>query len=139
MFTPRTPRVRLPYHTTLETFDFSFQPRNDERQVRELATLQWVDAAANLVTRGPPGIGKPHIIIGWPALAGIQARYSVPYITIQDLVAALRQGRQRIGSPPGRRSMPARSCSASTRWASTDVACAADAEAAAAAFRATAP
>jgi DNA replication protein DnaC len=50
--------AHLPYHKTLDTFDFGFQPSIDARQVRELATLQWVDAAANLVALGPPGVGN---------------------------------------------------------------------------------
>jgi DNA replication protein DnaC len=56
--TSRTQMAQLPYHKTLDTFDFGFQPSIDARQVRELATLQWVDAAANLVALGPPGVGK---------------------------------------------------------------------------------
>ena len=56
--TSRTQMAHLPFHKTLDTFDFGFQPSIDERQVRELATLQWVDAAANLVALGPPGGGK---------------------------------------------------------------------------------
>ena len=56
--TSRTQMAHLPYHKTLDPVDFGFQPSIDERQVRELATLQWVDAAANLVALGPPGVGK---------------------------------------------------------------------------------
>ncbi len=55
----RTPMAHLPFHKTLDPFDFAFQPRLDERPVRELATRQWVDAAANVVALGPPGVGKP--------------------------------------------------------------------------------
>jgi DNA replication protein DnaC len=88
--TSRTQMAHLPYHKTLDTFDFRFQPSIDERQVRELATLQWVDAAANLVALGPPGVGKTHLVVAL-ALAAIQARYSVYFITIQDLVADLRK------------------------------------------------
>lgn len=86
----RTQMAHLPYRKTLDTFDFRFQPSIDERQVRELAHLQWVDAADNLVALGPPGVGKTHLLVAL-ALAAIQARYSVYFVTIQDLVADLRK------------------------------------------------
>src|SRR5512142_2564202 len=54
----RTRLAHLPYHRTLEQFDFGFQPSIDERQVRELATLSFVAEAANLLLLGPPGVGK---------------------------------------------------------------------------------
>ncbi len=88
--TSRTQMAHLRYHKTLDTFDFGFQPRLDERQVRELATLQWIDAAANLVALGPPGVGKTHWVVAL-ALTAIQARHFVYFITIQGLVADLRK------------------------------------------------
>ncbi len=91
--TSRTQLAHLPYRKTLDTFDFAFQPSVDERQVRELATLQWVDAAANLVVLGPPGVGKTHLVVAL-ALAAIQARASVYFVTVQDLVADLRKAWQ---------------------------------------------
>ena len=47
--------AHLPYHKTLEEFDFAFQPSIDERQVRELAQLAFVREAANVLFLGPPG------------------------------------------------------------------------------------
>ena len=85
-----TQMARLPFHKTLETFDFVFQPTLDERQVRQLATLQWVDAADNLIVLGPPGVGKTHILVAM-AMQAIHARIPVYFVTIQDLVADLRK------------------------------------------------
>ncbi len=56
----RTRLAHLPFHRTLEEFDFGFQPSIDEGQVRELASLTFVSQAANLVLLGPPGVGKTH-------------------------------------------------------------------------------
>ena len=91
--TSRTPRAHLPYRKTLDPFDCAFQPRGDERPGRELATLQWVDAAGNLVVLGPPGVGKTHLVVAL-ALAAIPARHSGYVITVQDLVADRRQAWQ---------------------------------------------
>lgn len=89
----RIQMAHLPFRKTLETFDFAFQPSIDERQIRELAALHWVDDAANLILLGPPGVGKSHLVVAM-ALAAIQVRYSVYFVTIQDLVADLRKAWQ---------------------------------------------
>ena len=82
--------AHLPYHQTLETFDFAFPPSLDERQVRELATLPWVDAAAHRAALDPPGVGKTPWLVAL-AIAAIHARHSVYFVTVQDLVADWRK------------------------------------------------
>ena len=86
----RVQMAHLPFRKPLTTFDFTFQPSLDARQIRELATLQWIDAAANVLFLGPPGVGKTHLTVAL-ALQAIQARQSVYFVTIQDLVADLRR------------------------------------------------
>lgn len=88
--TSHTQMARLPFHKTLDDFDFAFQPSVDERQVRQLLTLQWVDAAENLIVLGPPGVGKTHLIVAM-AVQAITERIPVYFIAIQDLVADLRK------------------------------------------------
>ncbi|MHB1956469.1 MAG: IS21-like element helper ATPase IstB [Sulfobacillus sp.] len=85
-----TQMSHLPFHKTLAQYDFTFQPSLDERQVRQLLTLQWVDAADNLIVLGPPGVGKTHLVVAM-AVQAITERISVYFITIQDLVADLRK------------------------------------------------
>ena len=85
--------AHLPYRKTLDTFACAFPPRGDERQIRELATLPWGDAAAHLVVLGPPGVGKTPRVVAL-ALAAIPARASVSCVTVQDLVADLRKAWQ---------------------------------------------
>ncbi|NLG69259.1 MAG: ATP-binding protein [Firmicutes bacterium] len=41
--------AHLPFHKTLEAFDFAFRPSIDERQVRELAQRAFVREAANVL------------------------------------------------------------------------------------------
>ena len=44
---------KLPHHKTLDDYDFSFQPDLDPRKVRDLATLAFVQAKANVALLGP--------------------------------------------------------------------------------------
>lgn len=98
----RVQMAHLPFRKPLDTFDFAFQPSIDERQIRELASLQWIDAAANVLFLGPPGVGKSHLTVSL-ALQAIQARQSVYFVTIQDMIADLRRawGRQSVPRPIG--------------------------------------
>jgi DNA replication protein DnaC len=52
--------AHLPTLKSLDAFDFSFQPTLSERQCLELATLNFVQTATNVVLLGPPGVGKTH-------------------------------------------------------------------------------
>jgi hypothetical protein len=49
----------LPAPWSIGDYDFSAQPGADEALIRELATLRFLDEAANVVLIGPPGVGKP--------------------------------------------------------------------------------
>lgn len=78
----------LPSGKTLETFDFSFQPSVDRRQIRELAGLGFLERHENVVFLGPPGVGKSHLA----AALGVQvcrAHQSVYWTTLDDLVKRL--------------------------------------------------
>jgi DNA replication protein DnaC len=85
--------AHLPYHRTLEQFDFRFQPSIDERRIRDLATLRFVENRENLIFLGPPGTGKTHLAVAL-ALGAIQHRYTVYFVTAHDLVQMLQQAYQ---------------------------------------------
>ena len=53
----------LPHHKTLDEFDFAFQPDLDARKVRDLATLEFVQAKSNVALLGPPGVGKTMLAV----------------------------------------------------------------------------
>lgn len=89
----KTRMAHLPYHRTLEQFDFSFQPSIDERRIRDLATLRFVENRENLIFLGPPGTGKTHLAVAL-ALEAIKHRYTVYFVTAHDLVEMLQQAFQ---------------------------------------------
>ena len=90
--TTRTRLAKLPFHRTLEQFDFAFQPSIDERQVKELATLAFVSEATNLLLLGPPGVGKTHLAVAL-ALRAIENGHGAYFVRAYDLMEDLRKAR----------------------------------------------
>ncbi|MDR7608674.1 MAG: IS21-like element helper ATPase IstB [Armatimonadota bacterium] len=85
----RTKLARLPFRKTLDDFDFDAQPSVDRRQVRELATLQFLAHAENVILLGPPGVGKTHVAVAL-GLAAIHRGYAVYFTPMHRLVEDLR-------------------------------------------------
>lgn len=82
--------ARLPYQKTLAEFDFTFQPSVDQKLIAELATMNFVRQAANVVFLGPPGVGKSHLALAL-ALEALQKSISVYFTTVSQLVEELRR------------------------------------------------
>jgi DNA replication protein DnaC len=80
----------LPHHKTIDEFDFAFQPDLDQRKVKDLATLAFVESRSNVALLGPPGVGKTMLGVGL-AVAACQAGFSIYFTTLDDLVRNLKE------------------------------------------------
>ncbi|MCL0095237.1 IS21-like element helper ATPase IstB [Dehalococcoidia bacterium] len=76
--------AHFPWVKTLDQFDFAFQPSVDQKKVRELATMRFVEGAEVVLFTGPPGVGKTHLAIGL-GLEAIRVGYSVYFTTLSEL------------------------------------------------------
>lgn len=81
--------AELPYEATLEAFDFVFQNSVSKRQMKQLADLAWLESAYNIMFLGPPGVGKTHLAVSL-GLAAIESGYSVSFISMDNLIYALK-------------------------------------------------
>jgi DNA replication protein DnaC len=80
----------LPTESDLDAFDFTAQPGVDEKLIRELASLRFLEDAGNVVFVGPPGTGKTMLAIG-PARAAAEAGHRVYFTTADELAKRCRK------------------------------------------------
>ena len=84
-------RIQLatfPQLKRLEEFDFSFQPKINEKLIRELATLEFLSTAKNVLFIGAPGVGKTHLAISL-GIKAAHARKRVLFFTAEQLTTQL--------------------------------------------------
>ncbi len=86
--TMRTHLARFPFVKSLETFDFSYQPSLDKKQIQTLSSCHFIEHGENVVFLGPPGVGKSHLAVGL-GLKAIERGYRVLFTTAAALLTAL--------------------------------------------------
>ena len=80
--------AKFPFVKTIEDFDFGFQPSLNEKEIAQLATLNFIDAKENIVFLGPPGVGKSHLAIAL-GIKACAARLRIYFTTAQALIKEL--------------------------------------------------
>lgn len=80
--------AKFPFVKTIEDFDFTFQPSLNEKEIAQLATLNFIEAKENIVFLGPPGVGKSHLAIAL-GIKACAARLRIYFTTAQALIKEL--------------------------------------------------
>jgi DNA replication protein DnaC len=86
----RIQRARLPERWALETFPWKLQPGVHATAIRQLAELDFIPRAANLVFIGPTGVGKTGLASAI-LLKALQAGHRGLFIKAQDLFDEMYQ------------------------------------------------
>ncbi len=87
----RIRKARFETPTTLEDFDFTYNPKIPAATIRDLATLRFIDTKTSVILHGPVGVGKTHIA---QALAHQACRrgYTAAFTKTSRLLADLAGG-----------------------------------------------
>lgn len=80
----------LPTGYTLGSFDFSFQPSLERKQIETLATCAYIRESATLLLQGPPGTGKTHLSIALGVRA-VENGFSVAFYRLEELLHAMKR------------------------------------------------
>jgi DNA replication protein DnaC len=86
----RTQLAGFPDLKRLEQFDFKFPTSIDEKKIRELASLRFLERHENALFLGPPGVGKTHLAVSL-GLEAIRHGFSVYFVSLPDLLDRLVQ------------------------------------------------
>jgi DNA replication protein DnaC len=78
----------FPQIKRLEEFDFSFQPQINEKLIKELSNLDFLDQAKNVLFLGPPGVGKTHLAIAL-GIKAVEERKRVLFYSAEKLTDEL--------------------------------------------------
>lgn len=84
----RVKEARFPALKTLDSFDFSAQPKLDRDEVLELARCDFIDRHANVILIGEVGTGKTHLATAL-GLVACQKGYRVLFTTASELCNVL--------------------------------------------------
>lgn len=88
----RIKRASFPEITTLEGFDWSFNPEINESQIREFATLDFLQLNQICLFLGQPGTGKTHLALAIGVLAANRG-YRVYCNSLKRLAMDILQAR----------------------------------------------
>jgi DNA replication protein DnaC len=77
----------FPAIKTLESFDYNFTVGVNSKQINELASLEFVRRAENIILLGQSGVGKTHLAIALSYKA-VQNRFKVKFTTTAELLTS---------------------------------------------------
>jgi len=86
--TTRLRRAHFPRMTTMEDFNWDYQPSAPRQTIEHLATSTFVAKANNIILLGPPGVGKTHLAIAL-GIKACQHGHSVIFKTAADWITDL--------------------------------------------------
>ncbi len=86
----RIKQARFPWLKTLDDFDWSFNPKINQKQFRDLATSEFARKGHGVLLIGPPGTGKSTLSIA-VGLACAKLGFKVRYASAFDLAEELAE------------------------------------------------
>jgi DNA replication protein DnaC len=90
----RIKKAGFPELTSIENFDWQFNPEIGEAKIRELAELKFIEDNQIALFLGPPGVGKTHLALAIGVVAA-QRGHSVYWASAKKLSNQIMLNKQR--------------------------------------------
>ncbi|RLJ01689.1 MAG: AAA family ATPase [Candidatus Aenigmatarchaeota archaeon] len=87
-FKHRFQKSKLNTDKTIDSYDFTYQPKLDKKLIRDLAAGQYIQKASNIILMGPPGVGKTHIANAL-GIEAVKQGYKVLFIHASEVIERL--------------------------------------------------
>jgi len=84
----------LPSAKTIDSYDFSFHPNLNQKDVMSLFDLEFISKHDNVIFLGPPGVGKTHLAISL-AIKACAHGFKVYFTTMDKLMQKLKEPQTR--------------------------------------------
>jgi DNA replication protein DnaC len=84
----------LPSAKTIDSYDFSFHPNLNQKDVMSLFDLEFISKHDNVIFLGPPGVGKTHLAISL-AIKACAHGFKVYFTTMDKLMQKLKEPQSR--------------------------------------------
>lgn len=90
----RIKQAGFPEETSLENFDWSFNPQIEEQKIRELESLKFIDDNKIALFLGAPGVGKTHVALAL-GLSATRKGYRVFWTSAKKLCRQITMAKLR--------------------------------------------
>ena len=88
----RLNKSKLDTAKTLETYDFTYQPELNKKQILDFASCRFIQEKKNIIFMGNPGVGKTHLANAL-GIEALKQGYKVYFVHANDIVSKLMSAR----------------------------------------------
>lgn len=85
--------AHFPYAQGLDEFDFDFQPSVDKQRIMNLASMNFISSAKNILFIGSSGVGKTHLATGL-GMEACKNHLSTYFVNCHELIERLKLAHQ---------------------------------------------
>ena len=85
--------AHFPYAKGLDEFDFDFQPSVDKQRIMNLASMNFISSAKNILFIGSSGVGKTHLATGL-GMEACKNHLTTYFVNCHELIERLKLAHQ---------------------------------------------
>lgn len=88
----RLNKSKLDTFKTIDSYDFTYQPELNKKEILDLASCRFVQENKNIIFMGNPGVGKTHLANAL-GIEALKQGYKVYFVCASDIISKLMSAR----------------------------------------------